>query len=117
MSVAAEKPSDFPILKTILPIHIQRFTKAPNSANRLQLKSAAGLRFDYIAIKDGGIDEMENRLDMESLLTKEKTDAMCERIAKGLEENKISGSANVIRYALKVSWLAGFEEGRKYALK
>jgi hypothetical protein len=60
---------------------------------------------------------MENRLDTESFLTKEKANAICEKIAKGLEENKISGSANVIGYAMKVSWFAGFEEGRKYALK
>jgi hypothetical protein len=56
-------------------------------------------------------------MHMESLLTKEKTDAICEKIAKGLEENKISGSANMIVYAMKVSWLAGFEEGRKFSLK
>jgi hypothetical protein len=48
---------------------------------------------------------MENRMDTESLLTKEKANAICEKIAKGLEENKISGSANVIGYATKVSWL------------
>jgi hypothetical protein len=61
---------------------------------------------------------MEDRLDMESLPTKERADAICEKIAKGLEENKISGSANMILYAMKVSWLADdFEEGRKYALK
>jgi hypothetical protein len=34
-----------------------------------------------------------------------------------LEENKIAGSANVIGYAMKVAWLAGFEEGRKHVLK
>jgi len=51
---------------------------------------------------------------MESFLTREKADAICEKIAKELEENKISGSANVIGYAMKVSWLAGFEEGRNY---
>jgi hypothetical protein len=33
-----------------------------------------------------------------------------------LEENKIVGSANVIAYAMKESWSAGFEEGRKYPL-
>ena len=44
-------------------------------------------------------------MDTESLLTKEKANAICEKIAKGLEENKISGSANVIGYATKVSWL------------
>ena len=40
-----------------------------------------------------------------------------ERIAKGFEENKIVGSANIIAYAVKESWFAGFEEGRKYPLK
>jgi len=60
---------------------------------------------------------MQNRADMESLLTKEKVDALSEKIAKGLEENKISGSANMILYAMKVAWLAGFEEGRKFSLK
>jgi hypothetical protein len=56
-------------------------------------------------------------MDMEKLLTKEKVDSICERIAKGLEENKIVGSVNVIAYAMKESWFAGFEEGRKYPLK
>ncbi len=60
---------------------------------------------------------MENRRDAESLLTKEKADMTCEEIAKGLEENKISGSANMIVYAMKVAWLAGLEEGRKHSIK
>jgi hypothetical protein len=55
-------------------------------------------------------------MDMEKLLTKEKADAICAKIANGLEENKIVGSTNVIAYAMKESWLAGFEEGRKYPL-
>jgi hypothetical protein len=55
-------------------------------------------------------------MDIEELLTKEKTNAFCEKIAKGLEENKIVGSANVIAYVMRESWLAGFEEGRKYPL-
>ncbi len=55
-------------------------------------------------------------MDMEKLLTKEKADAFCEKIAQGLEENKIVGSANIIAYAMKQSWFAGFEEGRKYPL-
>ena len=54
-------------------------------------------------------------MDMEKLLRKQKADF--EKIAIGLEENKIVGSANVIAYAMKESWLAGFEEGRKYPLK
>jgi hypothetical protein len=33
------------------------------------------------------------------------------------EDNKIVGSSNVIAYAMKEAWLAGFEEGRKYPLK
>jgi hypothetical protein len=56
-------------------------------------------------------------MDMQKLLTKEKTDAICEKIAKGMEEEKIVGSANMIAYAMKQSWFAGFEEGRKYPLK
>jgi hypothetical protein len=56
-------------------------------------------------------------MDMEKLLTKEKADAVSEKIAKGLEENKIVGSANMIAYAIRESWLAGFEEGRRHPLK
>ncbi len=55
-------------------------------------------------------------MDMEKLLTKEKADSICAKIAKGLEENKLVGSANVIAYAMKHAWFAGFEEGRKYPL-
>jgi hypothetical protein len=53
-------------------------------------------------------------MDMEKLLTKEKADVICAKIAKGLEDNKIVGSANVIAYAMQQAWFAGFEEGRKY---
>jgi hypothetical protein len=56
-------------------------------------------------------------MDMEKLLTKEKADSICDKIAKGLEENKIVGSASVIAYAMNLSWSAGFEECRKYPLK
>jgi hypothetical protein len=55
-------------------------------------------------------------MDIEKLLTNEKTDAICAKIAKGLEDNKIVGSSNTIAYAMKQSWLAGFEEGRKHPL-
>jgi hypothetical protein len=55
-------------------------------------------------------------MDMETLLTQEKADSICAKIAKGLEENKIVGSANVIAYAMKQAWFAGFEEGRKHPL-
>jgi len=55
-------------------------------------------------------------MDMEKLLTKEKMNAFFEKIAKGLEDNKIVGSANVIAYAMKESSFAGFEEGHKYPL-
>lgn len=51
---------------------------------------------------------------MDKLFTKEKADAVSAKIAKGLEENKIIGSANMIAYAIRESWLAGFEEGRMY---
>jgi hypothetical protein len=54
---------------------------------------------------------------MEKLLTQEQLTAISEQIAKRLEENKIVGSTNMIVYAMKESWLAGFEEGRKYPLK
>lgn len=53
-------------------------------------------------------------MDMEKLLTKEKLTAISEKIANGLEENKIVGCANMLVYAIRESWLAGFEEGRKY---
>ena len=56
-------------------------------------------------------------MDIEKLLTKEKLTVISEKIAKGLEENKIVGSANMIAYAMKESWFAGFEEGRRYPLK
>ena len=59
----------------------------------------------------------EKNMDMEKLLTKEKLTIISEKIAKGLEESKIVGSANMIGYAIKESWFAGFEEGRKYPLK
>jgi hypothetical protein len=39
--------------------------------------------------------ERDKDMDMEKLLTRKKADAICEKIAKGLEENKIVGSANV----------------------
>jgi hypothetical protein len=50
-------------------------------------------------------------------LNEREADSICAKIAKGLEVNKIVGTANVITYAMKESWLAGFEEGRKYPLK
>ena len=50
-------------------------------------------------------------MEIEKIFTPEKTEALCE---KGLEENKISGSAQVITYAIKEAWIAGFEEGRKH---
>ena len=62
------------------------------------------------------LQENKNNMDMEKLLTKEKADFICAKIAKGLEENKIVGSSNVIAYAMKQAWFAGFEEGRKYPL-
>jgi hypothetical protein len=56
-------------------------------------------------------------MDMERLLTKEKVTAISEKIAKKMEENRIVGSANMIAYAIRESWFAGFEEGRKYPLE
>jgi hypothetical protein len=56
-------------------------------------------------------------MDKETLLTKEKSDLMCAKIANGLEENTIVGSSNMIAYVMKQAWFAGFEEGRKYPLK
>jgi hypothetical protein len=55
-------------------------------------------------------------MDIEKVLTKEKADAMCEQIAKGLDENRITGSANVIVYVMRQAWMAGFEEGQKHPL-
>ena len=54
--------------------------------------------------------------DKERILTKEKADAIWEKISKGLEEDKIRGSAQMIRYAMEQAWLAGFKEGRKHPL-
>jgi hypothetical protein len=48
---------------------------------------------------------------MEQLLTQEKAEFICAKIAKGLEDNKIVGSANMIAYVMKQAWFAGFEEG------
>jgi hypothetical protein len=48
------------------------------------------------------------------VLTQEKADALFQRIAKGIEENKFSLSADTILYAMKEAWIAGFEDGRKY---
>jgi hypothetical protein len=56
-------------------------------------------------------------MDMETVLTKAKADSICAIITKGLEDNKIIGSANMIAYIMKEAWFAGFEEGRKYPLK
>ena len=55
-------------------------------------------------------------MDMETLLTREKVDSIYAKIAKGLEESQIVGSSNMIVYAMKEAWFAGFEEGRKYPL-
>jgi len=51
-------------------------------------------------------------VDWKALLTKEKADALAEKIAKGLEEEHIMGSNNIIAYAMKEAWIAGFEAGR-----
>jgi hypothetical protein len=58
----------------------------------------------------------EKNMDIEKLLTKKKLTVISEKIVRGFEENKIVGSANMIAYAIRKSWLAGFEEGRKYPL-
>ena len=39
-------------------------------------------------------------MDMEKLLTKEKADSIFEKIAKGLEEDKIVGSPSMLDYAM-----------------
>jgi hypothetical protein len=56
-------------------------------------------------------------VDILQIFTKEKADAIAEKIAQGLEERKITGTTNIISYAMRESWLAGFEEGRKYPFK
>jgi flagellar biosynthesis/type III secretory pathway protein FliH len=53
----------------------------------------------------------ETIMETEKLLTKEKANAICEKIAKGLEKNEIVGSAAMIAYAMKKAWSAGFEQG------
>lgn len=54
-------------------------------------------------------------IDMDKILTKEKADALCAKIADGLGRDNITGSASVIGYAMKEAWIVGFEEGRKHA--
>jgi hypothetical protein len=56
-------------------------------------------------------------MDIEELLTKEKAESLYAKIAMGMEDNNIIGSANIIAYAMKQAWYAGFEEGRKYPAK
>jgi hypothetical protein len=53
-------------------------------------------------------------MDTGELLTKEKADALFQRIANGIEENKFSRSVDIIDYAMKEAWLAGFEDGQKH---
>jgi hypothetical protein len=50
-------------------------------------------------------------MDTEKILTDERADALYKRIAKRIEEKKISGSFQMIRYAIDEAWRAGFEEG------
>jgi len=45
-------------------------------------------------------EDTEKDMDMEKLLTKQKADSIFAKIAKGLEENKIVGSANMLDYAM-----------------
>lgn len=54
-------------------------------------------------------------IDMDNILTKEKAKALCDKIADGLGRDNITGSANVIGYAMREAWIAGFEEGRKHS--
>jgi hypothetical protein len=54
-------------------------------------------------------------IDIHKILTKEKAAALCEKIADGLGRDNITGSANVIGYAMREAWIAGFEEGRKHS--
>jgi hypothetical protein len=55
----------------------------------------------------------ENGMDLEKILTKEKADLIWETILKKLEEDRIVGSAQMIRFAINEAWLASFEEGRR----
>jgi hypothetical protein len=65
------------------------------------------------------IRQKESFMDTEELLTKEKADALFQRIAKGIEENKFSRSVDIIDYAMKEAWLAapvsrsGFDGDRR----
>ena len=52
-------------------------------------------------------------MDSRDLLNEEKAEALFQRIAKGIKENKFSRSADVIIYSMKEAWLAGFEDGQK----
>jgi hypothetical protein len=53
-------------------------------------------------------------MEIEEIFTKEKTEVLVERIQKGLEKNKISGSAQMIADVVREAWCAGFEEGRRH---
>ena len=55
-----------------------------------------------------------SKIDLTKILTWEETQALMEKIARGLEENHITGSNNVIGFAMKEAWVAGFEGGYKY---
>jgi hypothetical protein len=72
---------------------------------------------EFIAALACYLPVSEENMDTETIFTKEKSDAVSEKIVRVWEENKIVGSANIITYAIRESWLAGFEEGRKYPLK
>jgi hypothetical protein len=48
------------------------------------------------------------------ILTEEKANALFQRISKSIEENKVARSADIIIYAMKEAWIAGFDEGQTY---
>ena len=54
---------------------------------------------------------MEIHMDTETVLTKEKAEALYKRIEKGIQDKKISGSFQMIGFAIDEAWRAGFEEG------
>jgi hypothetical protein len=69
----------------------------------------------YVGTRSLPDEESLVAIDIDHILTKEKAQALCTKIADGLERDGITGSANVIGYAMREAWIAGFEEGRKHS--
>jgi hypothetical protein len=55
-------------------------------------------------------------INIDEVMTKEKMDALLDKIVLGLGRENIVGTVQVLGYAIGKAWVAGFEEGRKYNL-